>query len=278
MSDTLVANLRRGGLEPLFINPSGREMYGSIAYPTLLDMPAPVDLAFVITPAGAVPGVLEQSRRAGCGGALVVSSGFADLGATSLVEEFVHAAGEMPVIGPNCTGYVNLLDGVLAYSGPLPDLASGGLGVVSHSGALLTHLAVALAERRLGAGILVSAGNETVTSVPDLLDAMVSDPRIAAIALIIETDRGPGRFLESLAAASAAGKPVVCLKLGRSHRAAAIAQSHTGAIAGDRVIFDAALRSCGALLASDLEELLDYVSPFVQLDRSFWSAARDPAS
>jgi acyl-CoA synthetase (NDP forming) len=141
----------------------------------------------------------------------------------------------------------------------------GGVSIVSQSGFLVRSAMAAAKERALGVAIAVSSGNEAVCDLADHVAVLAADPFTSVIALVIETVRRPAEFFASVAAARAAGKPVLALKLGRSDRARRIMQSHTGAIADESWIYDLAFREHGIIGARDIDDLLDRAQLFVQL-------------
>jgi acyl-CoA synthetase (NDP forming) len=278
MSDGVVANLRASGRELTIVNRRGTPQYGLPTFDSLESVPSEIDLAVLAVGANSVDPVLTECARASVGAAIVFAAGFAETGDTSRQHRIAERAGDrLAVLGPNCTGFVNVTDGIAAVGGPLPRQRPGGLALVSQSGALVTSFATATAARHLGVSLLVSVGNEAVLDTAAIIDHLVQDETTTVIALIVETVRSPSRFIDSLRAARQAAKPVICLKLGRSERGAAIARSHTAALAGPARIFDIVCHEHGALLAHDLDDLLDMCAPFAQLDRSRWSAARHPA-
>ena len=148
----------------------------------------------------------------------------------------------------------------------------GGISVVSHSGAVLSGIAMAAWENAgCGLNLLISAGNEVSTDLADYVAYLGRDEATTAIGLVLETIRRPAEFFSAVSAAIAAGKPVVALKLGRTPRTRQLALSHTAADAGDPWLYETALRQAGVELARDIEELVDRLAIFDQLDRSRWT-------
>lgn len=250
-----------------------KELYGRRGYGSLAEIGRPVDAVLSLVNADAAVGVVESAREVGAGGVVVLASGFAEIGGAGVDRQrrLVSAAGDMPVIGPNCLGFINV--GVARASvSPLRDIRRGGICVISHSGALTRPLVEAAEERGLGFSLIASVGNEAVTDMADVIDFCVGDDNTKAICLVLETIRDPAKFMAAARRAMKAGKPLVALLLGRTARGRAVAASHTGALLGDTVAYEAALRSVGASAAPNLDELLDRVSFFEQAPRSRWSA------
>jgi acyl-CoA synthetase (NDP forming) len=138
-----------------------------------------------------------------------------------------------------------------------PDPPRGGIGFVTQSGALGSALMSRCWEDGIGFATWVCAGTEMDLTVADYLIALVDDPTVAVIAMFLEAVRDPARFRESCAHARAAGKPVVVFKTGYSAEGQRAVQSHTAAIAGDAIVYDAALRQFGVVQARTLQGLVD---------------------
>jgi acyl-CoA synthetase (NDP forming) len=264
-----ITSLQDVGIDLHLINPRRPELFGSSTLPDLTAVGKPVDavLAFV-NPAASID-VVRVAADLGCGGVVVNADGFdADQRAALL-----HAAGdELALLGPNCNGYVDAIRGVRLSGAPQLPLLGGRVGVVTHSGGLIASIGAAGAERRIGFSHLVSTGNELQIGMAEVIDFLVEDPQTDAIALIIETVRQSAAFFAALERAHRADKPVMALKLGRSERARAIAQSHTGAVTGEDWVYRAALRQHGVQQAGDIAELTDRLSCLAQLPRARWSA------
>ena len=235
-----------------------------------------VDVALLFTNKNAAIDVTAEAAALGIGGVIVNAGGFAEAGAEGKVlqDRLVRAAGSMPLIGPNCNGIIAPRLGLhLAGSPPRLTVPQGRLAYVTHSGATMLPMALAGAERKTGFSYLVSTGNEAVVDAAELIEFLSTDPSTAAICLLLETVRNPASFWAAVSKAIAAGKPVLALKNGRSSRGQAIAKSHTGAVAGEAWIYEAALRQHGVILARDLVDLADRAVLFDQVPRSRWTSA-----
>ena len=181
----------------------------------------------------------------------------------------------MAVIGPNGLGYVNVRHGISLTIASRHKRRPGGISVISHSGAMLSGVAMATwLYDGCGLNVIVSAGNEAVTDLADYVDYLTDDPETTAIGLIIEKIRRPAEFFAAVRRAIEAGKPVVALKLARNERSQRMAASHTAALTGDAWVYDVALRQAGVALAYDPEELVDRLALLDQIPRTRWTPVR----
>lgn len=251
--------LSSGYPHPVYpVNPYESEVLGLPAYPAVAAIGAPVDLAFIATPAESLPEVLADCGAAGVAGAVAVAVGFAETGEAGRrrQRETLAAARRHGVrlIGPNTSGFFNLSEAVNLVG--VPQVPPGSLGLISQSGTIL--LSVIEAARRAGGtglDVYVGVGNESDVGYPELLDHLTAAPQIRAVLLHAEGFR---RGRETLAAVTraAARKPVVVLKTGRTTAGVRSARSHTGAVAGDAAVATAALRAAGATWVEREDELL----------------------
>jgi acetate---CoA ligase (ADP-forming) len=273
-SNNAVESMREAGVELFYVNPNRPEVYGERAHPNLESLGTPVDAVLSLVSAPLAVEVVADARRAGAGGVVVIAGGFAESGGAGLELErrLAEAAGGMPVLGPNCNGFIRPGTGARLSGAPRLPFPSGSIGIVTHSGALLGAFGLGAAERGIGYSTLISTGNEMAMDMADCLDFLVDDEETVAIGLVVEAIRSPARFFAAARRAEAAGKPVVALKLGRSARGQEIATSHTGALAGEPWVYDAVFRQHGITAANDLVDLLDRLTPFAHLARDRWSA------
>ena len=253
--------------------------FGHQTYPDVRSIGRPVDAVFSAVGAERTVEVVEQAAEIDAGGVITVAGGFAELGdeGASLQQRMVDGAraGNMPVIGPNGIGLVNVRRGLDLTMLPNFGRRVGGLSAATHSGAMIEAMA-ASAWRAGGVGfnLLVSAGNEAVTDVADYLDYFAGDEHTRVVALAIEKIRRPEAFFAAARRCLEAGKPVIVLKLGRSERAQRMAASHTGTLTGDAWVYDVAFKQAGILLAHDIDELVDRVQFLEQLPSKRWTPVR----
>lgn len=251
------------------INPARSEVLGERAWPSLMDAPGEIDQAFVMAPGIAVEQALEDCGRRSIPVLSIFSDGFADRGAEGAARQARLAARAreigVRVLGPNSMGVVNV-PGRLALSVnavlEMPWLPAGTTSIVSQSGTMLGTVLSRGAARGLGFAKLVSVGNEADLGVGELVDLLADDPESRVILLFLETVRDAAHLAEAARRAHAAGKPVVAYKLGRSALGAALARSHTGALAGTDAALDAYFRDCGILRVDLLETLIE-IAPLV---------------
>jgi acyl-CoA synthetase (NDP forming) len=243
------------------VNPRAEIVHGEKAYPSLADVPGPVDLAFVMVPTDAVLPVLRAGAEAGIRAYVVLTSGFGETGAGGARREAEVAAFArdrgLTILGPNGNGYINAAAGITPYGLPIPPpLLRGPVGVVLQSGALASSVLTFAQARNVGVSLLVSMGNESMLSVADVVGYLVDDPDTRVIALFLESVRQPEKFAAAARRALAAGKPVVALKVGRSDLARHTAQAHTGALVGDDGVADAVFRQLGIARVRSIEDLI----------------------
>jgi acyl-CoA synthetase (NDP forming) len=246
-----------GAVHP--IDPSGASVSGVRSYPTVAEVPGPVDLAVVCSPADAAVAAAEAALDAGVRAICVVSEGFAESGQAGAARqrrllELVRAHGAR-LIGPNGFGLAVAgprLDATVARHGMMP----GPIGFSSQSGAIGAAVVRAASARGLGFSALVSVGNKADVSSNDLLEWWADDPRTELILLYLESFGNPRKF-GRLARRVSRRKPILALKSGGSRAGARAASSHTAAFAGSEIAVEALFRQAGVLRARTLEEMLD---------------------
>lgn len=235
------------------------------------DLPEGIDLAVLTVPEAAVIDAIEACGRRGIGAAVVFASGFAEAGEEGRVKQErlskVARDSQVLVVGPNCMGLTNFIDGIPLTFEPLEIGAdyvtwlsaqqAAGVAAIAQSGAMANNLRDSLISRGLPVFYSISTGNEAVLCVEDHLAEMIEDPRIAVITLYVEQVRYPGLFLELVRRARAKGKSIVMLMPGRSTRAREAVLSHTGALAGNHAVASTLLRAEGVVLVDSLDELFD---------------------
>jgi len=243
------------------VNPKGIVVHGQQSYPSVADLPEVVDLAFVMVGTGVVIDVMEKIADAGVKSAVVLTSGFGEVGeeGAQLEQRLVDLARErnITVLGPNGNGYVNVASEITPYGLLLPGkLKKGSIGVVLQSGALASAVIQLAQTRNAGLSLLVSMGNESMVSMTDVMRYLVEDPATKVITLFVESIRHPEDFLEVSRMALAAGKPIVALKVGRSEGGARVAKAHTGSLVGDDSVIDAVFRQNAVIRVDSLEDLI----------------------
>jgi acyl-CoA synthetase (NDP forming) len=246
------------------VNRNPAPVQGHTAHASIAALPEVPDLACVVVPAGAVEGVLDECAAAGVGAAIVFSSGFAEAGAAGarLQESMARrAAGTgVTVCGPNSAGVMNAAAkfcaaSVLAFSSD--GLADGEIALLSQSGAVASSLLGRAWADGIGLSHWVCTGNEADLAVTDYLRYLAADPAAQVICLFLESARDGRGFIEACRLARAAGKAVLVYKTGASTAGGRAVGSHTGALAGDDRVYDAAFSAAGAVRMRDIQGLMD---------------------
>jgi len=250
----------RGHVYP--VNPRRTEVGGLTCYPSLLELPGPIDAAFIVLPAAQCPAAARDSARAGAKVAVVASSGFAESDTaegralTSELRAVVADTG-MRLIGPNTNGlYRTPAHLALGYHSTHSEvLEPGPLAVLSHSGALFSVIAGRARSLGIGLSCFVSVGNEADLTILDFLEHAIGQPDTQVIGLIIEALRDGDRFRDLAERAHARGKAIVALKIGESAEAQAAARAHSSRVAGDARLYRATFEQCGVVAVRTAEGL-----------------------
>ncbi|MDA3623947.1 acetate--CoA ligase family protein [Saccharopolyspora sp. WRP15-2] len=220
------------------------------------------DLVVLATPATAVPGLLREAREIGAGAAVVYASGFAEEGNDDLQEELRSAAGDMPVLGPNCLGVVSRPTAVQVSTTVFldrPRLDPGPIGVVTQSGAMGFVLADLLERAGLGYSYYASVGNEACVSACELGGYLLAQHDVEVLVLYLEGVRDAAELRALGRQARELGKSVVALTVGSSAAGKRAALSHTAAVAGDHLLLASLCRQEGIDLVTDDDQLVDAV-------------------
>jgi acetyltransferase len=268
LGSVVLRNLRAGGFSgPIWpVNPKYAEIDGAECFPAVAQLPAAPDLAVIVTPAQTIPDLIAELAAKGTRAAIVLSAGGDRT--SGLRQKMLDAARDQTfrVIGPNCLGLFVPgigLNASFAHIAP----ADGKLALLSQSGAVTSAVLDWSAGRNIGFSHIVSMGDMADVDVADLLDYLAGDLLARGILLYLETIPNPRKFL-SAARSAARVKPVVVIKAGRHAAAAKAAATHTGALAGNDQVVDAAFRRAGLLRVTELEELFDAAETLTRLNRS----------
>ena len=240
------------------INPRRRAVHGIHCYPQLSAVPEPVDLAVIATPTATVLDLVQECIHCGVKSAIIISAGFAELGAPgrALEKQILEIArGKLRIIGPNCLGIIHPHVGLNAsFASATP--AAGHIALLSQSGAICTSVLDWAREKNIGFSAFVSVGSMIDVDFGDLIDYFGEDPNTRSIILYMESIGDVRKFL-SAARAVARTNPIIVVKSGRHEAGARAAASHTGALAGADAVFDAAFRRAGVLRVSTISELFN---------------------
>ncbi|MFP5469439.1 MAG: acetate--CoA ligase family protein, partial [Alphaproteobacteria bacterium] len=243
------------------VNPNETMIASLTAYKDVASLPVIPDLAVICTPPATVPGLIDALGRRGVKAAIVITAGFAEMGAEgrALQQQLLQAARPhlLRIIGPNCVGI--LVPGVNLNASFAPvNALRGKLAFVTQSGAVLTSVLDWAASRSIGFSHMVSLGGMADVDFGDMLDYLASDTNVSAVLLYVESITHARKFM-SAARACARIKPVIVIKAGRHAEGAKAASSHTGALAGSDDVYEAAFRRAGMLRVTLLDELFEAV-------------------
>jgi acetate---CoA ligase (ADP-forming) len=263
-------NLREFGYggRVALINPRQKEVYGQRCFPSLRDLPEPVDHALVIVPAAAVADVLIAAEQTGVASATVYASMLGDgdepesKARGAWLEDFT-AKSRLRVAGPNCMGAYSYRERLFGYPNTdLCRLAPGSVACIFQSGGLLQFWMKAAAERGLRYSYCITSGNEPDLSLADYLNFVIDDPHTRQVILFIEGIRRPQAFMHAAGRALAMGKPILAIKTGATAQSRAASQSHTGAIAGDYAAYLAMCERYGIVNFRSLDDLVEAALAF----------------
>ncbi len=240
------------------VNPHRDTVEGRPCFASIADLPEAPDAAFVAVNREATIEVVRQLAARGAGGAICYAAGFAERGGEGarLQADLVAAAGDMAVVGPNCYGLLNYLDGAVLWSeghGGRP--AERGVAIVSQSGNISLNLT--MEQRSLPIAYVISVGNQASLGFEDFIAALVEDPRVTAIGLYVEGLADVAGFARAAAAALDKGVPLVALKVGSSEIGARIALSHTSSLVGSETLYRSLFERLGVIRAPSLGALLE---------------------
>ena len=259
----LLRQMLKGGYRDVFaVNPKAQGALGVPGYAAIGAIPAPVDLAVISSPAATVAGILEECGQAGVKAAVIISSGFSEMGNQAGEAEIkaIAARHGIRIVGPNCAGIINTSHRLCPTMETLPP--PGPVALISQSGALAGVVLGWAARDGLGISKFVSYGNRADVNEVDLLDYLADDDETRVVGVYIETV-SDGRGFMAAAAKCAARKPVIVIKAGRGASGQRATLSHTGSLAGSDAVYDTALRQCGAIRVESAEEMFDLCRGFV---------------
>jgi acyl-CoA synthetase (NDP forming) len=243
------------------VHPSKSEIGGLKTYASLADLPEPPDATFIGVNRYATLEVVAELAAMGAGGAICFASGWTEAGEPGLQDKLVAAAGDMPILGPNCYGVINYLDGALLW----PDQHGGipvdkGVALVSQSSNIVINLG--MQARGLPVAYVACLGNAAVVGLAELTGALLDDPRVTAVGLYIEGIDDAPAFAALAEKARAMGKGVVAIKSGKTELSRTAAASHTASLAGGGAASSAFLRQIGVAEVNTPSELIETLKIF----------------
>ncbi|MBU1360889.1 MAG: acetate--CoA ligase family protein [Gammaproteobacteria bacterium] len=259
----LVRHGYRGKIFP--VNPNAGEILGLRAYPDVKSIGEPVDLVVVAVPAAVAGAAVEEAAAAGARSAVIFTSGYAEIGpegarAQEQLAEIARRYG-MPILGPNCLGFMNVRERLYATFSPVPFaglVEAGNVGMVSQSGAFAAYAYSLARERGVPLSYWISTGNQCSVDVAACIEWLADDPHTSVIMAYLEGCRDGEALKRALSRAREAGKPVVVTKVGRTDSGARAAASHTAALAGNDAIYDALFRQYDAIRALTIDDFFNF--------------------
>lgn len=243
------------------VHPTRTAIGGLRAYASLADLPEAPDATFIGVNRFATLDVVAELAAMGAGGAICFASGWTEAGEPGLQDRLVAAAGGMPILGPNCYGVINYLDGALLW----PDQHGGvrvesGVALVSQSSNIVINMG--MQQRGLPVAYVACLGNAAVVGLAELTGALLDDPRVTAVGLYIEGIDDAPAFAALAEKARAMGKGVVAIKSGKTEMSRSAAASHTASLAGGGAASSAFLRQIGVAEVNTPSELIETLKIF----------------
>ncbi|MCB8966764.1 MAG: bifunctional acetate--CoA ligase family protein/GNAT family N-acetyltransferase [Ardenticatenaceae bacterium] len=256
---TIIWNLMQNSFGGVIypVNPTRGSVLGIKAYPSIKDIPDPVDLAVIVTPAPSVPAIIRDCVEMGVKSSIIISAGFKETGpeGAELERQIMEEArrGRMRIIGPNCLGVMSPNSGLNAtFAARMAN--PGSVGFISQSGALCTAVLDWSMRENVGFSAFVSIGSMLDVDWGDLIHYLGDDPKTKSIVIYMESI-GNARSFISAAREVALTKPIIVIKPGRTEAAAKAAASHTGSLTGSDEVLRAAFRRCGVLRVDTIDGL-----------------------
>jgi acetate---CoA ligase (ADP-forming) len=243
------------------VHPTKSHISGVAAYTSFADLPEAPDATFIGVNRHATIGIVKELAAIGAGGAICFASGWTEAGESGLQAELVAAAGDMPILGPNCYGVINYLDGALLW----PDQHGGvrvdrGVALVSQSSNIVINLG--MQKRALPVAYVACLGNAAVVGLAELAAAVLEDPRVTALGMYVEGIDDAAGFAALAERARAMGKGIVCIKSGKTELSRSAAASHTASLAGGGAASSAFLRQIGVAEVNTPSELIETLKIF----------------
>ena len=244
------------------VNPNTETVMELKCYPDISKVPEHVNLAVIATPAKTVPRIVEDCAKAGVDGVVIISAGFRETGAEGLkLEEEIkqiQTKHDIRILGPNCVGIIRpaiSLNATFLRDNPQP----GQIAFVSQSGALGSAILNWAVSARIGFSMFASLGSTLDIDYGDMIDYLGEDPNTRSIIIYMEDVRNARKFM-SAARGFARNKPIIVIKAGKHAAGAKAASSHTGALAGDYAVYDAAFKRVGVVMVDEISDLFNCAS------------------
>ena len=240
------------------VHPKKTEVLGRRAYSSVQDLPASPDAAYVGVNRNLTIGIVRDLAQRGAGGAVCYAIGFSEAGAEGreLEKQLLEASGDMPLVGPNCYGILNYLNGAMLW----PDQQGGrrvdeGVAIITMSSNVGFNLT--MQRRGLPVAYMISLGNKLKLDLHDAIHIFARQEHVTALGLYVETMPDPRAFQDAVYCARDLGKPIVAIKTGRSEVGQKMVVSHTASLAGSDVLVSALFERLGVARVNSLEALME---------------------
>ena len=264
VSGKVVTNLVGSGFKGVVypINPNSEAVFGIPCYQDLKSIPKTPDLVVICNASKEVPDVVEEAGEIGVRNIIVMSAGFKEIGEEGIkleekIKLLLKKYDGLRILGPNCLGIiVPSLNLNVSFASGIPK--SGNIAFISQSGALCTSVLDWAIEKKIGFSYFISIGNTLDVDYADLIDFIGEDDKTKSIVLYIESVSQVRKFMTA-ARSFARTKPIVVYKAGRFPESAKVAASHTGAMAAEDAIYDAAFKRVGITRVFDIGDIFDVV-------------------
>jgi acetate---CoA ligase (ADP-forming) len=238
------------------VHPKREELGGIKTVKSVEEIEGPIDAAFIAVKREPTIDIVRVLKKRDCGGAVIYAAGFAEAGSADLQDELLKAADGMPLMGPNCYGFVNGLSRAALW----PDehgikLRDTGVAIITQSGNIACNLT--FTRRELPLAAIYTIGNQADVDIARMVEALSDDPRITAIGLHIEGLKDVAAFARAAAKARANKKPIVALKTGKSEQGAKVTMSHTSSLSGADQLYDAMFERYGVARVNTVTALAE---------------------
>jgi acyl-CoA synthetase (NDP forming) len=240
------------------VNPTYAEIAGHRCYKSIADLPEAPDGTFIAVPRELTIDIVRDLAARGAGGAVCYAAGFAETGGEGieLQKELVAASGDLALVGPNCYGILNYVDGVAMFaSGFGGGRLKRGIAIIAQSGNLALNLTQN--DRSVPIAYVITAGNQAVLKLADYIDVLGEDEHVSAMALYVEGLDDVSAFSSAVLKARRNGKQVIAFKAGNSELGARLAMSHTSSLAGSDKLYDALFARLGVIRVDAIDALLE---------------------
>ena len=244
------------------VHPTREFMAGHKCYASVKDLPSAPDAAYIGVNKEVTVQVVGELSKRGAGGCVCYAAGFGEIGEEGQIVEnqLIDAAGDMPLVGPNCFGFVNYLDKCALWPylfGNYPATAQSGVAIISQSGNIAMN--ITMNDRSVNFTHVIATGNQTVLGAGDYIDALLLDDRVNVIGMYIEGLDNIEAFSRVAEKAARKGVPIVVLKVGKTDASARQTISHTSSLAGSDSLYSALFERLGVIRVDSLNRLLETV-------------------